>query len=275
MSRAASASALAFVGCLLGSLYAAMMLGCYAHEVLGHGLAASALGGTFRGFHVDPAAHGGTWYDHVPDRLEWIPGWAGIGVNLLFGLIAIAASRLRSSPSGHAGLALFAVGTTHTGQALGYSIQGAVSGGGDAAPLHALPGWNRGLVGAALVVAYVLMIDWGVRALVRLIDAQFAPRSASARRRWFLATALVPFAALSACRPASTLFSATADWASRAALVLLVGAWGAWRSGGPASSDAAARPLGLRGAAAWLLVAAGFAALAAAWSSKGVGVTIA
>src|SRR5437762_12249098 len=100
MKRTPSAPALAFVGCVLGSIYAAMMFGCYAHEVLGHGLAASALGGTFRGFYVDPAAHGGTWYDGVPYRLEWIPGWAGIGVNLLFGLLAVAVSRLRSSPSG-------------------------------------------------------------------------------------------------------------------------------------------------------------------------------
>src|SRR5687768_16089791 len=121
MSRSTIASAWTFIGSIVGALYAAMLVGCYLHEFFGHGLTAVALGGTFHEFVVTPAAHGVCYYDGVPERLEWAPLWAGIVVNLLCGLIAIVVEHARPPASGHARLALLAIGVVHTGQAIGYS----------------------------------------------------------------------------------------------------------------------------------------------------------
>ncbi len=262
---------LAFAGCVVGAIYAAMMLGCYVHEIVGHGGGAALVGGRFRRFDVDPAAHGSTFFEQVPPRLEWIPWYGGIGVNLICGLVAVALTRRRRNVAGHKTLALLAVGVTHTGQALGYSIQGALSGHGDAGELKTrLAAGPRTAVVAALVVGYLLLLDWTLRGIVRLVDAQFAPRDVRARRRWFAATVVLPFAALAVARPPSTIFSAAVDWGSRAALVLAVGGWGAWRCAGVAPDAAPRRPFGGLGAAAWLFLAGGLAVLAAVWTSRGV-----
>jgi hypothetical protein len=273
MNRSTLASALAFVGCVAGSIYTTLLLGCYTHEILGHGLTAVAAGGTFHQFQVDPAGHGWAWYDGVPEHLAWIPLWAGIGVNLLFGLVAIGITRLRPAASGHALLALLAVGTTHTGAAVGYSLMGAVAGNGDAAALHSdLSGWTHGAAVVALAASYLLLLAWAMRMLARLIDGQFAPPGPREMRWWFLVTVLAPFAVLAVARPPSTVFGVTADWLSRAALVLVVGACGWWRCGGTVSGPTSRSPLGWRGATAWLLAAVVLGVVTAAWASKGVGI---
>lgn len=271
MNRKALASASSFVGCVAGSVYVALLLGCYAHEILGHGLAAVAVGGSFHEFQVGPAVHGFARYGSVPEPLAWIPLWAGIGVNLLLGLVAIGTTRLRPSAQGHALLALLAVGMTHTGAAIGYSLMGALSGDGDAAALHAdLEGLTHAAAVVALAASYLLLLAWAMRMLVRLIDGQFAPPGTRERRWWFLVTVLAPFAVLSVARPPSTVFGVTLDWSSRTALVLVVGACGWWRCGAAMPEMESRRPLGWRGATVWLLAAVALAVVTAAWTSKGV-----
>ncbi len=229
------------------------------------------MGGIFEGFAVGPAANGFCTYYGVPEHLGWVPLWSGIGVNLLCGLAAIGAASRRKAMAGHTGLALLAVGTVNSAQALGYSLLGALSGDGDSAALKSeLGGGSHAVVVTLLVAAYLVLLDWGIRQLARLVDHQFAPPDPDARRRWFLATVLAPFAILAVARPPSTVFSPTVDWAARAGLVLVIGTWGWWRSGAPMPEPESRRPVGWRGATAWLSAALALGVVTAVWASKGV-----
>jgi hypothetical protein len=264
-----------FVGSLAGAVYATQMAGVFVHEIVGHGLVAEAVGGTFRSFAVHPSAHGHASFVGVDDRVRWIPMWGGIAVQLVIGVAAVLVARARRGRADHRQLASIAIGVTNAGSAVGYALQGLLSGAGDAWRLHeSLVGVPRYALAAALLAGYLLVLDVTLRLVLPLLDAQAGPPTSRARRRsWFLATIALPVGALLVTRPASTVFSPAVDWASRAAIFAMLLALGAWRTRTePLGAPAERPPFRPGAAAAWLAAAVAIGAVAAVWTTHGVAV---
>ena len=111
-----------FTGALCGGMYVFLIVGVTVHEILGHGLAALLVGGNFHSFSILPGGGGWAWTSEVGE-LRWIVTWAGIAVNLLFGLLGLAVLLLRKRPLGAGRLALFLFAVTQLGSALQYPLE--------------------------------------------------------------------------------------------------------------------------------------------------------
>ena len=273
MSRTQVFAAISFVVSIAASIYATQMLGVVAHEIVGHGLGAEAVGGTFASFAVDPSAHGWARYDGVPEALAWIPLWGGIAIELVVGLLAMALWRARRYAVDHVGLACLGLAVTNAGSAIGYALEGAVAGAGDARGLHDdLHGVAWLAVVLALFAAYFTLLDWTMRRLMPFLDAQAgAPPSHARRRAWFLVTAALPIAVLLLARPRSPVFEPWMDWLSRVVILAIVVLAGLYRVRTvPLSVPSERPPLGLAGAAAWAALAVALAVLAARFWAHGV-----
>jgi len=273
LKRTPVVAALCLVVTIASSVYAAQMVGVLAHEIVGHGLVAVLVGGTFERFVVDPAAHGYAVFDGVPAGRRWIPTWGGIAVQLVLGVAAMVLSRLRGHAIGHAGLACLAFAITNAGSAIGYALQGVLSGSGDAGHLrHDLGGVPRIALALALFGAYLALLDWTLRRLMPLLDAQAgAPPSIGRRRAWFLWTGALPVAALKLARPPSTVFEPVMDWVSRLVILSAIVLVGLWRVRTvPRGAVTERPPFGVVGAAAWAAFALLLGVLAATWWTHGV-----
>jgi hypothetical protein len=251
--------------------YVALMLGCYAHEILGHGGVAILAGGRFEAFVVSPDAHGWARYTDVAAGRAWLPLWGGIGVNLLTGALAGLLLRFATVRGGHLRLFLTALAATSTGQALGYALLGALSGDGDAAALSRdLHGLAHAGVVAGLALGYLATVGWALGHVVPLIERQFDATTPRDRRRGFLGTIVVPLAAMAALRPASAVFRPGLDWASRGGVVLVVAVLGFAVCGAVPSHVSTRDRLHARGALLWVAAAAALALFASTVTEGGL-----
>jgi hypothetical protein len=227
------AGAFGFAAAFASGFFLAGLVSLVVHEVLGHGLAAVAVGGTFDTFVLSPSLSGYMTHSSVPARSAWIVDWAGIAVQIAFGVLVWAIARRLPQFSGAAG-ALGMVAAFCVAQGLEYLVKGAVFGRGDAARLADDVGEAGRVVGIVLSVAALLWVLF--RAVERIrawVEACFAPRGRAERLGAFLGAAVLPLVLLLLLLPRADLFPGWVRFAVTGGLLALFTGFIALRSGRP------------------------------------------
>ncbi len=171
------------------------------HEVVGHGLTAEALGGTFRGVLIDFDSHGRAFLTFPPREPDWT--WmaillGGVVSTSIVGILLLSSGlRWRGQPALALPLLILAFNCLLEGPA--YAFWNAVRPGneGDIAEFLALassPAWRP----AILIVSGLLMVAsiWTMTALLFQITERWIAEDGQLRGVWRLALLLLVFGAL-------------------------------------------------------------------------------
>jgi hypothetical protein len=222
---------LAFAGSLVGAVYLLRWVLTVLHECVGHGLAAELVGGRFESFVVYPNLSGWASYAEVPPTREWVVAWGGIALEGGLGLVGLWAYRRAPRPMSARALALFVLTAVGLGGALAYTLQGALSGRGDAAQLaQTLAPAPRVLLIVALVAGLLALLRWVVSNVLRWSEEQFAPADARQRAACYLLAVVVPLALTFALLPRNTVFPVWQQIAVTGTELLLLAGYGAFRA---------------------------------------------
>jgi hypothetical protein len=262
-----------FVLSLSGSFYVLMTGSLVLHEVFGHGLMSLLCGSRGITFAVTPGFAGwaaGT--DPADPAKAWVIRYAGIAVNMTLGLLVLGVLRLRPPRLSPAGLALFWLGTTELGHALGYTLQGLVFRQGDAASLPEVLG-PVGRIVAILVVSglFVVFALWALSGAAGFVRDHFLSPSPAAFRRDFILAFTLPMASVILWAPGlprREFWTVAAFDVAVLVVLVLVTAWSVRRL--PTPRDPPGTPISGGWATGWALLAIAAFGATHFWLSRGV-----
>jgi hypothetical protein len=254
-----------------------MTLSLVIHEIFGHGLAAILCGSRGMTFCVDSGFAGWAVGTEAPSLVHaGVIRYAGIAVNLLVGGAALGVLRLRPPRLSLSGLALFWLGTTELGHALGYTLQGLMFHQGDAEFLPSILGpGGRILLSVGLAGLFVLLGSWALSGAAGFIRDHFQSTSLPAFRAHFFLGFTLPMAAMILWAPGlphRETWTVVAFDVCVLLVLLLITFWSVRRMPG----DAGLRGLPIAGwsGLAWMSGAVALFAVTRLWLSHGVTVFV-
>ncbi len=166
---------ISFATAVIGSFYVLMTLSLLIHEVGGHLLAGALCGARTFSFSVTPGFGGWAISDYIrSESADRFVVYAGIGINAIVGLCALAFLRLRRPGLSNLGLVAFWVAVTQSGHAIGYLLQGVLFGYGDGGALARAPRASvRYLIIACLIALFLLLAAWALCTIAAFVRGHF------------------------------------------------------------------------------------------------------